>query len=225
MEEQELFQKLYDAIFTNDSPVIVTSKSDFGDFTSLKTNLSQTRPDILMVGCKTVSQDLLSELCQLHESYPKLGIMLLASVLSYEDLVSIREYMENNKSPGGFFFKKSLTQTSQLFGIFSLVKMGQVVIDPTLSNLLSSDKDKSIIPGGLTTREMEILNLISRGYTNVAISDRLCIDVKTVRHHINNIYSKIKISKEFDKKHPRVTATNVYHRLTGQLTFDDATNK
>jgi DNA-binding NarL/FixJ family response regulator len=222
IEEQEIFQKLYDAIFTAESPVTVVNRSDFGDFQTLKSNLSRSSPDILMVGCKNIHPDLLNELEAAHKSNPGMGIVILASVLNYEDIVSIRQYVENNKSPFGFFFKKSLSQTDQIFSIFTLIMMGQVVIDPALASLLSVDKDKSALFGGLTPREMEILNLVARGYTNVAIGNRLYIDVKTVRHHINNIYSKIKIADEFDEKHPRVSATNIYLRLMGQLTFDES---
>jgi len=95
------------------------------------------------------------------------------------------------------------------------------VIDPTLSNLMLSDNERIPLAQGLTAREMEILNLIAKGYTNTAISEKCWIDVKTVRHHINNIYSKLQTTDKFDNRHPRVSATNVYLRLTGQLAFED----
>jgi DNA-binding NarL/FixJ family response regulator len=221
-EEQEIFQRLYQAVFNAESPVEVTGTCAFSDFVNLKSRVDSQRPEVLLIGCRFISKDLLKELSQLQTNFPTLGIVLLASVLRYEDLLLIRDYIENTRSPFGFLFKKSLARTEQIYSIISLVKMGQIVIDPTLSNLMSTEKDKTPLAGGLTPREMEILNLVAKGYTNVAISDSLCIDVKTVRHHINNIYSKLKTSDVFDNRHPRVSATNLYLRLTGQLTFDDS---
>jgi DNA-binding NarL/FixJ family response regulator len=219
-EEQEIFQKLYGAIFTSESPIEVIS-SIFGDFKTIRANFSINCPDVLLVGCKYISLETLNEMRLIHRHFPGIGMVLLVSYLRHDDLLLIRQYIESAKGPFGFLFKKSLTRTEQLYSIISLVKMGQVLIDPTLTNLMSTDGENTPIARGLTAREIEILNLVAKGYTNVAISDSLCIDVKTVRHHINNIYSKLKTSDEFDNKHPRVSATNVYLRLTGQLSFDD----
>jgi len=220
VEEQELYQKLYNAVFTSDSIVQVIGNAAYGDFESLKSDLSANKPDVLLIGCKSVSSEIIEELARIQSKF-SIGIVLLVSFLKYDDLLSLRQFIDNTRSKFGFLFKKSIASTEQLFSIISLVNMGQNVIDPTLTDLMSSDKEKVPIAGGLTAREIEILNLISKGYTNVAISESLCIDVKTVRHHINNIYSKLKISDEFDNRHPRVSATNVYLRLTGQLSFDD----
>jgi DNA-binding NarL/FixJ family response regulator len=220
IEEQELYQKLYNAVFTSDSIVQVIGNAAYGDFESLKSDLSANKPDVLLIGCKSVSSEIIEELARIQSKF-SIGIVLLVSYLKYDDLLSLRQFIDNTRSKFGFLFKKSIASTEQLFSIISLVNMGQNVIDPTLTDLMSSDKEKVPIAGGLTAREIEILNLISKGYTNVAISESLCIDVKTVRHHINNIYSKLKISDEFDNRHPRVSATNVYLRLTGQLSFDD----
>jgi DNA-binding NarL/FixJ family response regulator len=221
VEEQEIFQKLYAAIFTFDSPVKVVRNSAFDDFETVLQNVSSTHPDVFLIGCKYISKELLRELSKLQSEFPEMGIVLLASVLKNDDLKLFKQHLESTKSPFGFLFKKSLTHSEQLFSIISLVKMGQLVIDPSLSKLMVSYHEKLPFTQGLTAREMEILNLIAKSYTNTAISDKLCIDVKTVRHHINNLYSKLQTIENFDNRHPRVSATNAYLRLTGQLAFDD----
>jgi two-component system, NarL family, response regulator LiaR len=221
IEEQEIFQKLYGAIFTDDSPVRVINSSQFGDFKTISENLNLSRPDVFLAGCKYISKELLKDLAKLQKQFPGMGIVLLASVLKRDDLLIIKQYIEGSGSAFGFLFKKSLTHTEQLFSIISLVNMGQMVIDPSVSNLILTDAERKAETPGLTAREMEILNLIAKGYTNTAISDKLFIDVKTVRHHINNLYSKLQTTDNSDHRHPRVSATNAYLRLTGQLAFDD----
>jgi DNA-binding NarL/FixJ family response regulator len=220
-EEQEIFQRLYRAIFTPECPIEVISSLEFGNHEETRGIVSNLKPDILLIGCKFISSELIHEISKFQTECPKTGIVLLVSLLKHDDVKTIKQYIENTRSAFGFMFKKSLTRTEQLYSIISLVNMGQVIIDPTLGKLFSKNNEKVASSKGLTAREMEILNLVAKGYTNVAISDTLCIDVKTVRHHINNIYSKLKTSDEFDNKHPRVSATNVYHRLTGQLSFED----
>ena len=45
----------------------------------------------------------------------------------------------------------------------------------------------------LTTRECEVLRLVSRGLKNSQIADRLFISPKTVRNHVYNIFCKLQI--------------------------------
>ena len=46
----------------------------------------------------------------------------------------------------------------------------------------------------LTTRELEVLNLMSRGFTNSQIAMELIISRATVKYHVSNILSKMSVS-------------------------------
>ena len=46
-------------------------------------------------------------------------------------------------------------------------------------------------PGGLTTREVEVLALVATGRTNKAIAAQLVISEKTVARHLSNIFTKL----------------------------------
>jgi len=49
-------------------------------------------------------------------------------------------------------------------------------------------------PVGLTTREVDVLRLLSRGLSNKDIATQLVITPKTARNHIEHIYAKIDAS-------------------------------
>ena len=49
-------------------------------------------------------------------------------------------------------------------------------------------------PGGLTRREVDVLQLAAKGLTTRQIADRLVISPKTADHHIQHIYGKIDVS-------------------------------
>jgi len=49
-------------------------------------------------------------------------------------------------------------------------------------------------PGGLSRREVDVLQLAARGLTTREIGDRLVISPKTADHHIQHIYDKIGVS-------------------------------
>ena len=45
----------------------------------------------------------------------------------------------------------------------------------------------------LTEREIDVLHLIARGYSNSEISNELCISMNTVKTHIRNIFHKLEV--------------------------------
>ena len=49
-------------------------------------------------------------------------------------------------------------------------------------------------PGGLSRREVDVLDLAARGLTTQQIAERLYISPKTADHHIQHIYTKIRVS-------------------------------
>jgi DNA-binding CsgD family transcriptional regulator len=46
----------------------------------------------------------------------------------------------------------------------------------------------------LTARELEIVHLVARGYTNVQIAQRLWVTKWTVKFHLANAYRKLGVS-------------------------------
>jgi DNA-binding NarL/FixJ family response regulator len=46
----------------------------------------------------------------------------------------------------------------------------------------------------LTSREVEVLDLIARGRSNAEIATQLYVSPKTVRNHISNIFTKLQVA-------------------------------
>src|SRR5207237_8350743 len=51
---------------------------------------------------------------------------------------------------------------------------------------------------GLTPRELDIVSTIVTGYTNDDIAQRFSISVKTVKHHLTNIFNKVGVSNRIE---------------------------
>jgi len=49
-------------------------------------------------------------------------------------------------------------------------------------------------PGGLTRRELEVIELVARGMTNRAVARYLWVTSETVKFHLSNIYRKLGVS-------------------------------
>jgi HD-GYP domain-containing protein (c-di-GMP phosphodiesterase class II) len=65
-------------------------------------------------------------------------------------------------------------------------------------------------PGGLTSRELEVLQLVIRGLSSRQVAEQLVISEKTARHHIEHIYTKLGVTN-------RISATlfALQHGLVG----------
>jgi LuxR family maltose regulon positive regulatory protein len=53
-------------------------------------------------------------------------------------------------------------------------------------------------PDGLTAREAEVLELLTRGHTNLEIAAKLVISVHTVERHLQNAYRKVSVRNRAD---------------------------
>jgi len=65
-------------------------------------------------------------------------------------------------------------------------------------------------PGGLTTREVEVLGLLARGHSTKEIAQALVVTPKTAANHIEHIYAKLGISSR-----AAATLYATQHGLTG----------
>jgi DNA-binding NarL/FixJ family response regulator len=75
---------------------------------------------------------------------------------------------------------------------------GETVLSPAIVGTVfealrktPGSADEADGPASLTEREREIMNLISQGLTNRDIANRFVLSEKTVKNHVNRIYSKL----------------------------------
>ncbi len=61
---------------------------------------------------------------------------------------------------------------------------------------MSSHKEPSIrFIEPLTSRELDVLELVCEGHSNEEISDVLGIQVTTVKYHVNNVFGKLDVCR------------------------------
>jgi DNA-binding NarL/FixJ family response regulator len=70
---------------------------------------------------------------------------------------------------------------------------------------------------GPTQRELEVINLLYKGYSNKEIANQLCITLRTVEHHLETAYQKLNANGRADAV---VKALKV-----GWITLEDDSNE
>lgn len=71
---------------------------------------------------------------------------------------------------------------------------GAAVADKVLAHLSAGDRPAALAFPQLTTREVDVLDLVARGEANPAIARRLQLTDKTVRNHLSNILVKLQVA-------------------------------
>jgi len=220
VEEQEIYQELYKSVLAFNilrAPFDLLGVSTNGDTDSVLRSVSKFKPDVLLVGTKQLQSDLLGELELIREQNPCIGIVLLLVSYDTDVIQTLRRIAFKGEGGMALFLKQSLDRIEQLSGIIMAASQGQVILDPALASFMFAEKTAYPFLGHLTVRESEILSLLAQGLTNAGIAVSLYIDVKTVEHHINSMYSKLRAEADFDQRHPRVSAARLYLEATGEL--------
>jgi DNA-binding NarL/FixJ family response regulator len=223
-EEQEFYRQIYQTSFENDHAFTFLGVSQQDGEKNLRQILSADKPEVLLVGTKRLSEDIFHELETVCNEFPRTSLVILLTAINKEDSKLLRKIIQKCHCGIAVYLKQSLDNPKQLHDIIRSVNHGQVILDPEVASSVLMENSEYPFMKLLTEREIEILNYLSQGHTNHGIANILCIDVKTVAHHLNNIYSKLKDEKEINEKHPRVSVARLYLETTGELLPFNAKN-
>jgi len=216
VEEQEIYREVYKYIFHSRAPVELLQVSANGDVGALMQAVSDLCPDVVLLSTKRLGINIIEELEQIRTDYPEIGIVLLLVFYNAQDVDLLRRLAQKGEGGMALFLKQSLDHVEQLYSTIVAVSQGQVILDPPLAALMFAGKPEHPFLKQLTARELEVLSLLSQGYINSAIAEALYITIKTVEHHLNSMYSKLKADSDFDDGHPRVSAMRLYLKTMGQ---------
>jgi DNA-binding NarL/FixJ family response regulator len=216
-EEQEFYRHLYRSSLESAETLGLMGISPEINFKELQFLLDNDSPDIFLIGFKRFTPSIFNELEQLTVHHPKSSFVILMTSIGNEEALLLRKLVQKCRKGIAVYMKQSLDSIRQLYDMLHAVNSGQVVLDPTVTNYMLMEKTEYPFMKNVTDREMEILNLLAQGLTNHGIAKTLCIDIKTVAHHLNNIYGKLKDEDEDAAKHPRVSVARLYLETTGEL--------
>ena len=74
---------------------------------------------------------------------------------------------------------------------------------------LVSRRDPMLLINDLSPREIEVLELMAIGLSNVAIATRLVLSTRTIETHVNNVFLKLRLHPTEDENR-RVRAVVTY---------------
>lgn len=218
-EEQNILLQAYRAFFEAHNTIQVVGSSSETSSESLIAAAMTFKPDVMLVGVKTLQPATVERLEALRERASDVAVILLSAFYEVPGLKSLREFFRS--APGGYAYllKHTVDSVEQLSQVVQSVAEGRVILDPkVMEGLISSGEAHGTFLKELSPRELEVLSWMAKGYRNDTIAAVLSRDPKTVERHINSIYSKLEAT--LDSRHPRVYAVLLYLKAAGILPGD-----
>ena len=155
--------------------------------------VSRTRPDLVLLDLQLPGLDGLSCLALLRERQPQAKVVVLSGL---EDDETIEKALVGGASA---YLKKSIAP-ADLPVLLRQILLGNVRFtaprlkrDLVTQAALQSRFDEARSETGLTPRELEILNAVSRGLSNRAVGSELSLSDQTVKFHLHKIYRKLNV--------------------------------
>ena len=147
------------------------------------------RPDVLLVGVKTLHPDTVDRLERIRRTLPELAVILMFTWCDWRGIKRLRDFAANPVAGCAYLHRYSIDRLDQLAQIVQETVEGRVVVDPALMEVLIV-KPREDFMKGLTPRELEILSQIVIGYRKKTKAEMLSSAVNTVGRHVQGILSK-----------------------------------
>jgi len=167
---------------------VIAEASDGNDVLRLANEL---RPDLVLLDISMPGPGGIEVTRRLKEALPELRVLILTA---HEDESMLREAVQAGAA--GYIIKRAVE--SELINAIRAVWRGDLYVHPAMTRALL--RETSLFPatpepsvGSLTPREIEVLRLIAKGYTNGQIAKELNLSVRTVESHRANLMSKLEL--------------------------------
>lgn len=146
--------------------------------------VEKSQVDMAFVDLKLKRESGFSFVRWLREQGKPVKVMLIASDLKNHDFEQARELgIEGCVQKDAFL-------DEILYGLKVMERGGRFYSSGLIESMEEEEQEKKKL-GGLTGRELEVLKLLSRGYSNAKIGQKLFISEGTVKKHITSILGKL----------------------------------
>jgi DNA-binding NarL/FixJ family response regulator len=150
-------------------------------------------PDVVVMDVAMPLMNGLEATRQILKFLPNTKVLVLTS---YGDDQCVEQLMQAGSA--GYLIKQ--TAANDLLKAIREVQKGNAFFSPSIAKRLGDQCRHAFAtgqpvkkPGELTSREAEVLQLIAEGFSNKQIGGELCISIKTVEKHRQQVMNKLNI--------------------------------
>ncbi|MBK5276606.1 MAG: response regulator transcription factor [Desulfuromonadales bacterium] len=153
-----------------------------GDGIELLSHLATVVPQMILLDITMPNLGGIDTIRAIKNKYPEVKILILTMH---------KEYLHQALSVGadGYLLKEDADR--DLFSAIENIRQGRIYISPRLTGELLGKRARSSAP--LSSREKEVVKLISAGKSNREVAEALFISIRTVESHRARIMAKLNL--------------------------------
>ena len=169
-----------------DDMVVIGEASDGAEAIA---QASALQPDVILMDLILPDVGGIEAIRQISVRHPAIAILVLTSFAS-DDKV----FPAIKAGALGYMLKNA--DLEELVTAIRQVHRGEPSLHPNIARkvlreLRQPQAERALLPEPLTTRELEVLQLIAKGLSNQEIADQLVVAEPTVRTHVSRILDKL----------------------------------
>ncbi|HDT7017000.1 TPA: two-component system response regulator VraR [Staphylococcus aureus] len=147
----------------------------------------ELKPDLILMDLLMDDMDGVEATTQIKKDLPQIKVLMLTSFIEDKEV-----YRALDAGVDSYILKT--TSAKDIADAVRKTSRGESVFEPeVLVKMRNRMKKRAELYEMLTEREMEILLLIAKGYSNQEIASTSHITIKTVKTHVSNILSKLEV--------------------------------
>lgn len=195
VDDNRLFREGLVSMLNDHDDFLVTGSAANGNIALAQ--IGKTLPDIALIDIGMPEKDGIEVTLALNKDYPEVKVIILGMPDLSDEIMTCIE-----SGASGYVLKES--SFDHLVETMRLAYRGETFCSPKMAaslfsrvaELVAKESPKSAVK--LTTREIEIIGKIAEGLSNKEISQRLSIEVQTVKNHIHNILDKLQLHNRLE---------------------------
>jgi DNA-binding NarL/FixJ family response regulator len=186
--------------------------AEAGDGEEAQALIEKHEPDVAVLDIQMPRGSGIEVTRWVRAHFPEVGVLILTA---YDDDPYVMAVLQAGAN--GYVLKTA--QADDLIQAVRDVNEGKSALDPTITRKLMSNLFKpseKVTAEPLTDRELDVLRLAAKGFTNKAIGVQLAISDRTVQGHLAHIFAKMHASSRTEAV-MRAVALGWISQSTGKI--------
>jgi NarL family two-component system response regulator LiaR len=156
--------------------------------------IPEAQPDVVLMDLKMPGINGLQATQRIHEQYPEIKVLVLTTY-------SADEWVFDAIRSGAAGYLLKGTPRATLISAIKGTAAGDTHVDPSVAGKLfdqiaqrSAPPSDTSLTDLLSERELDVLRLLARGFSNAEIANRLYLSQGTVRNYVSAVLNKLQVA-------------------------------